>query len=157
MTDPKDAAARLLRFRQALERLIEDVLPGPGDSVAGGGPAVPVDVFLRPDSVEVLVEVPGFPLDRLEVQASGRHLIIEGHRPSEPAGPGGSILCLERPVGRFRRVIELPVPADTRRARGTLRDGLLTISVPRIRDRRGATHSVPLVDGGAPAPAEASE
>jgi HSP20 family protein len=141
MNDPKESAARLLRFRQALERLIEDVLPGPADSISG--PSVPIDVVVRPDSLEVLVEVPGFRAENLEVSASGGCLLVEGYRPAAPGLPG-SVLCLERPVGRFRRVIDVPVAADTRRAVGVLRDGVLTISVPRIRDRRGQACAVPI-------------
>ncbi len=149
MNEPRESAARLLRFRQALERLIQDVLPGPGDSVAG--PAVPIDVFVREGSVEVIVEVPGFRADHLEISAAGGHLVLEGHRPAAPGLPG-SVLCLERPVGRFRRVVELPVAADTRRAVGALRDGVLTVSLPRVRDRRGAAQRVPVFpdDAGDP-------
>lgn len=141
MNDPNESVTRLLRFRRAVEQLIEDVLPGPADSLAGSGPPVPLDVFVRPDAVEVLVEIPGVRPDMLEVSASGRRVLIEGQRSAEPH-VGGSFLCLERAVGRFRRVVELPVAADSGRATATLTQGVLKITVPRIRDRRGTARPI---------------
>jgi HSP20 family protein len=143
MHDRDESVARLLRFRQSLEQLIEDVLPGPADSLAAGGPPAPLDVFLRPDVVEIHVELPGARARDLEISALGQRLVIEGVRPGERA-EAGSYLCLERPIGRFRRVVELPVVADTRRATGHLRDGVLVVRIPRIQDRRGTPRPVPI-------------
>ncbi len=102
---------------------------------------MPLDVFVHASRVEIHVELPGLKPEAIEVSATGRHLCVEGVRPSRPR-PTGSYLCLESASGRFRRVIELPVPSDVRRAVATLRDGVLIIDVPRIEDRRGAPHQV---------------
>ena len=48
-------------------------------------------------------------------------------------------------MGRFRRIVELPVPSDTRRAVATLANGVLQIHVPRIADRRGSAHPIPVI------------
>ena len=145
MYEPDEAVARLLRFRQALEQLIEELLPGPGDSMAGAGPPAACDVFLHPDEVEIQVECPGALPEDLEVKAHGQRLVVEGVQPGDPAPPG-SWVVLERPVGRFRRAVELPGVVDASRATATLKDGVLTVRVPRIRDRRGREHLIPVAE-----------
>ena len=145
MYEPDEAVARLLRFRQALEQLIEDLLPGPGDSMTSSGPPAAADVFVHPDVVEIQVEVPGAHASALEVKAHGQNLVVEGLRPGDPEPPG-SWVVLERPVGRFRRLIELPGVVDASRATATLADGVLNIRVPRIHDRRGREHLITVVE-----------
>jgi HSP20 family molecular chaperone IbpA len=44
---------------------------------------------------------------------------------------------MERPRGRFTRSIALDQPLDIRQAEACLAGGLLTISIPRLKDRRG--------------------
>lgn len=144
MNASNDPQNRLLRFRQALDLLIEDLVPGPQDSLAGTGPPVLLDLYVHPLYVEILVDLPGVGPENVEVAATGKHLFIEGVRPGRPRTPGRT-LCLESAVGRFRRVIELPVPGDTRRAVATLENGLLQVHVPRIEDRRGSAHSIPVI------------
>lgn len=144
MNASNDPQNRLLRFRQALDLLIEDLMPGPQDSLSGSGPPVVLDVYVHPLYVEVLVDLPGVGPENVEVAATGKHLFIEGQRPGRARTPGRT-LCLESAVGRFRRVVELPVPGDTRRAVATLANGVLQVHVPRIEDRRGSPHTIPVI------------
>ena len=143
--------ARLLGIRSALEALIDGVVQDPGEGVGGTGPDVAVDVFERADRVTILIELPGVAPEEITLSACGRRLVVEGHRKPGPAGRSaagviqGRYLCVERVVGRFRRSIELPVPTDTHRATARLRDGVLNISVPRIEERRGTPHAIPVL------------
>ncbi len=144
MNSPHDPQNRLLRFRQALDQLIEDLVPGPQDSLAGNAIPVSLDVYVHAHHVEVLVDLPGVGPENVEISATGQLLMVEGQRTGRARSPG-RILCLESPVGRFRRRLELPVPADTRRAVAVLENGVLQISVPRIEDRRGGAHKIPVI------------
>ncbi|MCK6571947.1 Hsp20/alpha crystallin family protein [Myxococcota bacterium] len=144
MNTPHDPQNRLLRFRQALDQLIEDLVPGPQDSLAGNAIPISLDVYVHPHHVEVLVDLPGVGPESVDVSATGQLLVVEGQRPGRARSPGRT-LCLESPVGRFRRRLELPVPADTRRAVACLGNGVLQISVPRIEDRRGGAHKIPVI------------
>ena len=81
---------------------------------------------------------PGLSPDSLRVTFRDRHLVITGERREKrPAGSGASFLCMERPQGRFTRLVALDVPVDVRSAEARLAGGLLTVSVPRLKDRRG--------------------
>lgn len=48
-----------------------------------------------------------------------------------------SFQCLERPDGRFQRVLPLDMPIDVAGARARLERGLLSVTLPRLRERRG--------------------
>ena len=51
---------------------------------------------------------------------------------------------MERPQGRFKRVIPLDIAVDLREAHASLEDGLLTITLPRVKDRRGREVVIPV-------------
>ena len=54
------------------------------------------------------------------------------------SGPGvAGFLCMERPHGRFSRAILLDSPVDVPQAAAHLAAGVLTITLPRLKDRRG--------------------
>ena len=46
-------------------------------------------------------------------------------------------LCMERPHGRFTRSIAIDVSLDERQALARLAGGVLTVVLPRVKDRRG--------------------
>lgn len=97
----------------------------------------PVDVFEARDRLVVVVEVPGLPPEALRVACRERTLVVTGERRARRAGAGACFLCLERPHGRFERRIPLDMPVDVAQARATLGGGLLTVTLPRLRERRG--------------------
>ena len=103
-----------------------------------------VDVFESRDRLVVVVEVPGLPPESLRVVFRERELVLAGERRARRTGAGSTFLCLERPHGRFERAIPLDVPVDVALARATLAGGVLTVSLPRLRERRGRETTVPI-------------
>jgi HSP20 family protein len=103
-----------------------------------------IDVFEFRDRLVVVVEVPGLVPDSLRVAFRERDLVLSGERRARRTGPGGTYLCLERPHGRFERTIPFEAPLDVARARATLAAGLLTVTLPRLRERRGRETVVPI-------------
>ncbi len=97
----------------------------------------PVDVLEWRDRLVIMVEVPGLAPEALRVSLRANALVITGERRARRAGGEASYLCLERPHGRFERSIPLEPPLDISHARATLGRGLLTVTVPRLRERRG--------------------
>jgi len=103
-----------------------------------------VDVFESRDRLVVVIEVPGLAPESLRVVFRERELVLAGERRARRTGAGSTFLCLERPHGRFERAIPLDVPVDVARARATLAGGILTVSLPRLRERRGRETAVPI-------------
>jgi HSP20 family protein len=103
-----------------------------------------VDVFEARDCLLVVVEVPGLSPESLRLVFRERELVLAGERRARRAGAGSTFLCLERPHGRFERSIPIDVPVDVARARATLAGGILTVTLPRLRERRGRETTVPI-------------
>lgn len=114
------------------------------DRLPGSEWSPAVDVFEARDRLVVVIEVPGLAPESLRVVFRERELLLSGERRARRTGPGCSFLCLERPHGRFERVIPVEAPVDVARAKATLRGGLLTVSLPRLRERRGRETVVPI-------------
>ena len=126
---------------QLLERLSDlDRAEPPSDGEWTPG----IDVYECHGRLVVVAEVPGLATESLRVTFRDRHLVISGERRERrPAGPA-SFLCMERPQGRFTRMVALDVPVDVRAAEARLAGGLLTVSVPRLKDRRGRATVIPV-------------
>lgn len=127
---------------QLFERLAEFEQ---GDRPAAAGWVPSADVYECAGNLNVVVEVPGLVAESLKVACQDQALVITGERKEKrPAGGGGAFLCVERPQGRFKRVIPIDISVDLREARASLKGGLLTITLPRLKDRRGRETTIPV-------------
>lgn len=104
----------------------------------------PVDVYETRGKLVVVVEVPGLEPGSLKVAFRDHSLVLAGTRRTRPPGSGVSFQCLERSNGRFERVLPLDIPVDVARARATLDGGLLTVTLPILRERRGRETVIPI-------------
>jgi HSP20 family protein len=110
-----------------------------------------LDVLETDAAVEVTVDLSGVPSEAVRVLFRGGVLIIAGEKAPAPAAPEQTYHLVERDFGRFARVVRLSGAFDVPQARATLRDGELTIVLPRRDDRREQAHRVVVrgvVDGG---------
>jgi HSP20 family protein len=78
-------------------------------------------------------ELPGVSLDNLEILAQGDSLTISGSRPSSQNDGGRPLIRAERLSGAFERTLTLPVEIDADKVSATLRDGVLTITLPKAQ------------------------
>ena len=89
------------------------------------------------------VELPGVDAGDVQVYALGDALVLEGQkRPQLPPETRPAYERAERDYGTFRRVFDLPGPADLSKTVAQLRGGLLCLRVPRIVDRRGRARPI---------------
>jgi HSP20 family protein len=91
-----------------------------------------------------VIDVPGLGPESLRLVFRERELVLAGERRPRRTGSGVTFLCLERPHGRFERRVPLDAPVDVARARATLRGGLLSVTLPRLRERRGRETVIPV-------------
>jgi HSP20 family protein len=112
----------LLIMQERLERL-------PEASPAGWVPAL--DLYETPDHYMVVAEVAGLAREDLEISVQDDKLSLAGTRPDSGIKPER---ChrVERGHGSFRRAFSFPHPVDGARATADLRDGVLTITVPKV-------------------------
>lgn len=76
------------------------------------------------------VELPGVKAENVEVSCFGRGLLVTAH--SEPEIDLGALVQAERGLQTtYRRAINLPVPVQPSGVKATLRDGILTVNLPK--------------------------
>ncbi len=115
------------------------------DRLAVGSWTPNVDICERPDAVIVRVELPGILPADIKATIQNGFLRVQGvKREPSAARDRLSYYCLERRYGRFDRQINIDRVVDARRSRAALANGILTIEIPKIENRRGVQFEVPI-------------
>lgn len=89
-----------------------------------------VDVFEDAQGITVRAEMPGVSRDRLTVHADRNHLAIEGEMNVE-VPEGMDALHAEVASMRYARSFQLSGELDPERIEANLRDGVLTVRIPK--------------------------
>jgi HSP20 family protein len=129
-----------------IRELFEDLARsrGRGARAYSGECHPPLDVFETDRLVEVTVDVSGVPADGMRILFRAGVLLIAGEKAPAAAGPDQTFHLVEREFGRFARAVRLTGAFDVPNARAMLRDGELTIVLPKLDDRRGRGHRIPI-------------
>lgn len=142
---PRPPISALALLQQEMGELVHRLsVLDRADRLPGSEWSPAVDVFEARDRLVVVIEVPGLAPESLRVVFRGHELVLAGERRARRPGPGTTFLCLERPHGRFERAIPLEGPVDVARARATANGGLLTVTLPRLNERRGRETVIPI-------------
>ena len=140
MGDPKNPGDSLFSLHQEINRLFNDVFPGEEATEQIDAPAV--DVLETDDSLKIEIEVPGLEKKDITLQISGDLLIVEGLKRDTDKAEGAKYICMERRFGYFRRTLALPAMGDPSNIRASHENGVLTITLPKIDDRRGTVRRI---------------
>jgi HSP20 family protein len=101
----------------------------------------PVDLFETAGAFVLTAELPGLSRDQIDIHAEESRITIRGERSS------GQVSCeqyhrVERGHGRFSRAFVLPEPVDVESVSADLKDGLLTVTIPKAGGRGARRVSV---------------
>jgi HSP20 family protein len=104
-----------------------------------------VDICETADGVTIRVELPGIEPSDIRVTIQDSTLRVQGVK-REPmiALERISYHCLERRYGKFDRQINIDQIIDAARASATLVNGVLSIEIPRMANRRGVVFEIPV-------------
>ena len=131
----------LQQLREEMDRLVSEfagALPraaGYGLPLVGGQPFPAVNVWASDDAIYAETELPGLRQSDLDISVLGNEVTITGQRP-DIEQQGVKYHRRERGVGSFSRTIRLPVEIDPQRVEATLRDGVLTLKLPKAEANR---------------------
>jgi HSP20 family protein len=92
-----------------------------------------VNVFDAGANVVLTADVPGLSEKDLQISLNVDTLSIAGER-KVPAPEGYSVHRQERPHAKFSRSITLPWKVDSERATAALKDGVLTLTLPKAAE-----------------------
>ena len=116
-----------------------------GSESMAGECAPPLDVYETDDLLEITMDLPGVDPAAVRVIGKGDSVLIAGEKAARRARRESSFHLVERGYGRFARVVRLGRPCDITKARATLTNGELRVSIPKIADRRN--RAIPIALG----------
>ena len=120
-------------FRRDLDRLFKQFQCGSGDPWPLNERSYPaLTIWDDGDSICAEAEVPGFEMADLEVTVLGNQLTIKGRRKASKK-EDATLHRHERFTGEFVRSMMLPVEVDRDKVDATLKDGVLTLVMPKTQ------------------------
>lgn len=128
-------------------RLFDDLEKTRGAGHGPHGHCTPaLDVLQCDDCVEVVLDIPGVPADRVRVLLKNGVLVVAGEKLSPYAAErvDATFHLVERGFGRFARAVRIEGAIDGGAAKAVLRGGELRVVIPRLAERRGREIDVPV-------------
>lgn len=116
-----DPVRDLLAIQLKMERL-------PAPAPQGWVPAA--DLCETADAYLVTAELPGVARQQVRVEVHDGHLVLHGRRDARVACE--QYHQVERGHGEFSRTFRLPTDIDAERISADLKDGVLTVVVPKL-------------------------
>jgi HSP20 family protein len=110
----------------------------PGSSTGATMPSL--DLVETAEGYQVDVDVPGFTMDQINVQfldnvltLSGEHAekVTNDKADGKKCDESGRCHIVERTRGSFSRSIKFPTPVDSANVKASLKNGVLTVSIPK--------------------------
>ncbi len=97
-----------------------------------------LDMYTTPDAIVVRTMIPGVKKEDIDIAISRDNLTIKGKRVEENRVADQNYHCRELYWGSFIRTVSLPYEIDIERADAAERDGMLTLTLPRVDKGRQA-------------------
>ncbi|GAB4136606.1 MAG: Hsp20/alpha crystallin family protein [Planctomycetaceae bacterium] len=135
----------LATLREEVEELFENAF-GSSELMPQGGRILPsIDVSETNDYVEVRTDLPGFKADEIDIQVGEGGLTISGEHTEEKTSEKDGerkYHRVERRTGSFSRFVHLPCPVKEDGIQAELKDGILTIQLPKSEEAK--TRKIPV-------------
>jgi HSP20 family protein len=123
-------------LRREMDRLLDGFGLGAARPALRYRAAYPaLNVWNEGEALCVEAEVPGIRKEDLEIFAVGNELTIKGRRPPLE-GEKLTYHRRERGTGEFTRVITLPDGVDADKVEAVLKDGVLTVRLPKAESAK---------------------
>ncbi|RJS70365.1 Hsp20/alpha crystallin family protein [Methanophagales archaeon] len=135
-----DPFEELRRMQERMYRIFGEIepsfmerkmLPATGGELATVEPFV--DVIDKEDKVVVAADVPGVEKEDLSVNISGDRLEISAERKKEAEEKKEGYVRRERTYTSYYRLVPLPAEVDADKADATFENGVLEISMPKVK------------------------
>ncbi len=134
-----DPFREIVSLREAMDRLFEESFVRPfriWPTLADGGLTLPVDMYETDEALVIKASVPGVDPKDVDITVTGNTLTIKGEFREEEEGKRGSVHFQERRFGKFQRSITLPSTVDPDKAEAEFKNGVLTLTLPKIEEAK---------------------
>jgi HSP20 family protein len=91
-----------------------------------------VNIWANDDGLFVSAEMPGVRVEDLDINVNNDMLTISGQRSADEIPEGTRFHRNERRYGEFSRTIQLPFAVDADKVEASFKDGVLSITLPKV-------------------------
>lgn len=95
-----------------------------------------IDVYQMPDEIMVEAPIAGVRPEDLDIDVTAESVTIRGRREKERRIKDDDYFYQECYWGRFSRSVVLPQEVDTEKAEASLKNGVLTIILPKLNRQK---------------------
>jgi len=125
---------------EAMRRRIDhlnQLFTGEGSTARAGAGVFPlINVTEDQDHYYVRAELPGLRAEDLDISVTGNRLALSGNREIAGEAAEAKYHRREREGGKFSRAIELPEPMDSDKAAAKMKNGVLTVTLPKAESAK---------------------
>ena len=129
-------------FDTLVETQFPDVVKSVGVKPYQGSAYPKVNVYEYEDKVGVVAEIPGLDKKQLDVAVEDGVLTISGDKHSAFEDDGAKVIRRELKQSSFKRSFELGDQLDGENVSAKFKDGILSVSIPKIEPEVPKKHSV---------------
>ncbi len=130
---------RFASMRHAMDRMFEESLAD--NSQDDREMQLAVDIQTSDEAYLIKAFVPGLSADEVDIEILNNTVTIRGEFKTD-GQKDAKYLMSELPMGSFSRVITLPTALDSSRTEAGIKNGILTLSVPKAEAHRPKTIKV---------------
>ena len=136
----------LIRFQEDVSQLISHLSERISEGLLSSNSQWAPNIDLSEDAEKIVVkaEVPGVQAKDLQIVIKEGLLSISGEKKQPIHRNRVRYICLERSYGKFSRNLYLSAAIDIKNVRAQLRDGLVTIWLPKLPNRRQLERTIPI-------------
>jgi HSP20 family protein len=134
-------------LRRQMDRLFDDLVESTGENRSAWTPAV--ELKDAGDKFVLQAQLPGVSAKDLDVQVTQDTVTIAGEYRSETQNQEGSYYKSEFRYGKFHRAIGLPAAVQNDQVQADYKDGILSLTLPKVAEARNKVVKVNLTAGDA--------
>ena len=129
-------------FDAMVESQFPDIVKQVGVKPYGNTAYPKVNVYEYDDKIGIVAEIPGLNKKQLNVDVEEGVLTISGDKHSAFENDGAKVLRRELKQSSFKRQFELGELLDGENIKASFKDGILSVSVPKVEPEKPKKHTV---------------
>lgn len=145
-----DSSFNLSPLHEEFDRMFRDFFHAPthltspfGSLHGSSSNLTPSMDFTETDKAyELTTELPGVDEKEIEMSLSDGMLTISGEKKSTHEESDKNLHRMERSFGSFKRAVSLPNDVDIDQVKATLKNGVLTVSMPKVPESQGRSRKL---------------